>query len=267
MLHLPALLLVFSCTGKDPGDATTPTESPAPVCARPADAVREAGDANGDGAVDVADAVLLLRHVAQAGPAPACLDAVDLLPDDQAQLDDAFSLLIHLGEDLFDTDAVRADRCEDATPLSPPTDCAALHARIQAPASSPAGSFEAAVVLESALSVEGWQLLLSAEGCTLSAADTAGTVAARVVDDPPGLRDLGYDRSRVLEGEARSLVVLGFMEPVALPVGEAHTVLRVQVEAPDCGSCTLRLREATLAASGAAWPLPEVEAVVDVCGS
>lgn len=266
MLHISSLLLAFSCTGKDPGAETpTPPES-TPVCARPADAVRDAGDANGDGAVDVADAVLLLRHTTQGGPAPACLDAVDLLPDDKVQPDDAFSLLVHLGEDLFDTDAVQTDRCDEAVPLSPPSDCASLQARVQAPASSPAGAFQASVLLEGALPVEGWQLLLSAEGCTLSAADTAGTAAARIVDDPPGRRDLGYDRSRIHQGEARSLVVLGFMEPVALPVGEAQTVLTVQVEAPDCGPCTLRLREAVLAANGAAWPLPEVQAEVDICG-
>jgi hypothetical protein len=271
-----SLPLVLACK-EDPPAAGTPTPPINEVCARPADRVASPGDANGDGAVDVADPILVLRHAAAAGLAPACAEAVDLVPDGRVQLDDAFALLVALGEGLFDPEEADTSTCGDAA-LPAPEACQDLEVSLTAPASAQAGApFEATVHLASAsLAVEGWSLPVTAQGCQVVTATTAGTAAAAVTASPPGLRDLGYDMTTVAQGAATSVVVLGFMDAVALPVdGQARPVLALAVQADDCGTCTLRLGPpavglgpeipAVLAAQGAAWPLPETSAAIAIC--
>ncbi|MCK6503160.1 hypothetical protein L6R53_07155 [Myxococcota bacterium] len=276
-LRLLGLLpLVLAC-GKDPAGGGTPTPAASEVCPRAADRVSQPGDANGDGVVDVADPVVVLRHAAAAGVAPACAAAVDLVPDGRVQLDDAFAALVALGEGLFDPGAADADDCGDAA-LALPTACQGLDVALSAPATAEAGvPFDATVtVASSALAVEAWSLAVSAEGCQVVTATTAGTSAAAVTSAPPGLRDLGYDLTTVADGAATSLVVLGFMDRVALPSdGQPHPVLALRVEAAECGSCTLALGAparglgpeipSVVAAQDAAWPLPEGEVVVQIC--
>lgn len=261
----PTLLLLAALgCGRDPlpaGGEPPATE----LCPRPAATVTAAGDGNGDGVVDLADAVLVLRHRASGGPAPACAAGVDLIPDGKVELDDAFALLLHLGEGLFELPELAAE-CDGAPGLTAP-DCAGLELDF---AVSTVGAGDRATVglqLSSAsLASEAWSLRLSAEGCVLTGATTTGTMAAALTDSIPGVRDQGYALTRLVDEEARSTVVLGFMDAVALPAGQAATVLLLELEVPDCSACSLRLEEGTVVASGASWPLAPRELSLELCG-
>ena len=98
--------------------------------------------------------------------------------------------------------------------------------------------------------VQGWSLAVAVEdGLVATYATTDGTVGAEVSDDPPGLRDGGYDNTELTsycnpndpkdprpcygdEGVV-SAVVLSFQLPITLdPSGEA-TVLRIDAESED----------------------------------
>ncbi|MDP2311414.1 MAG: hypothetical protein Q8P41_00800 [Pseudomonadota bacterium] len=252
-----ALLYTTSCDGDKPDDPVSL------ACPGAAAETIDAGDANGDGAVDLADAVVILRAVADGGAAPACTAAIDLVPDEQLDLDDAFSLLIHLFEGGFSlpTDV----DCAGAVPLEMPF-CSPLEARF-----SETGTVE---LRADTLDIEAWSLAVTAEGCTVSAATTAGTLGASIVDTPAGLRDLGYDATFLAEGGAVSAVVLGFMDAPALPAGAWSPVLALTVEQGDTCDCTLRLDstvtalgepvESLAVASGGAWAL-SAEATIDAC--
>jgi hypothetical protein len=265
MASLFVLLLGAGCTGDkpEPVDDTAPPSSMA--CPREGSGTIGAGDANGDSAVDLADAVVILRAVANGGAAPSCTAGVDLVPDERLDLDDAFSLLLYLFEGGF---SLPADvDCPSAVPLPAPA-CSPLEARF-----SSTGTVE---LRADALVVEAWSLAVTAEGCTVTAATTAGTLGASIVDTPAGLRDFGYDATFLAETGATSAVVLGFTDAPALPTGVWSPVLALTFEQGATCECTLRLDstvttlgepvESLAVASGAAWPLA-AEATIDVCGS
>jgi hypothetical protein len=54
------------------------------------------GDANGDGALDLSDAIHVLAHLFLSGPEPGCLEAADADDDGAVGLTDAVRLLSHL---------------------------------------------------------------------------------------------------------------------------------------------------------------------------
>jgi hypothetical protein len=54
------------------------------------------GDANCDGAVDIADAIYALRYLFTQGPSPACLDTADANDDAQIDISDAVKTLLVL---------------------------------------------------------------------------------------------------------------------------------------------------------------------------
>ncbi len=261
MLSAVALLLAAACDGDTP---PKPAEADPSTCPRAASEAFPPGDANGDGAVDLADAVVILRAVANGGAPPPCPAAIDLVPDERVELDDAFSLLIHLFEGGFSLPAEAA--CASVAPLPTPA-CSPIEARF-----SSSGTVE---LRADTLAVEAWSLAVTAEGCSVTAATTAGTLGASVVDTPAGLRDLGYDATFVAESGAVSAVVLGFTEAPALPTGAWSPVLALTLTAGETCTCTLRLGptvtalgepvESLAVASGAAWPLT-AEVGVDLCG-
>jgi hypothetical protein len=99
---------------------------------------------------------------------------------------------------------------------------------------------------------QGWSLSGIALGGEFVDATFAGTAAADVTDDPPGLRDVGYGvveltpggRSRGDECEGRvgvvSAIVLSFVRDVTLPADEPSRILRATVascdDAADCNA-------------------------------
>ena len=54
------------------------------------------GDANGDGVIDISDAVFTLRYLFTAGVIPACLDAADSGDDGDVNISDAVDVLLEL---------------------------------------------------------------------------------------------------------------------------------------------------------------------------
>jgi hypothetical protein len=54
------------------------------------------GDTNGDGAVDIADAIFTLGYLFAQGPEPTCLDAADANDDGAVDIADAIAVLSHL---------------------------------------------------------------------------------------------------------------------------------------------------------------------------
>lgn len=89
---------------------------------------------------------------------------------------------------------------------------------------------------------QGWSISFSGDGCTITNATTAGTAGADVNDDPPGLRDTGFEVTQ-LTTDARpgsgcegrdggvSAVVLSFIMPITLPPDQPSDIVRASFEA------------------------------------
>ncbi len=234
-------------------------------CARgPGDFVL--GDAQGDGAADIADAVAIQRAVFDAATPPACDAAVDLTDDGAVQADDATSLLLHLFEGTFDPPRLGSGACKDATPW-PAGACGALGLSWET-AEGPEGT-RATLSLTSSLAVEAWSFGVDTAGCELIEASEEGTVAADRTADPVGLRDLGYHATLQKKGVVTQAVVLDLPDRVTIPADSApHPLLHLTVT----GECTLAVTgglttfgepvAAVAVVDGQAVPLPE--AAVDI---
>ena len=273
MLSRAALIvvLILAACKKDSTPADDGAAQSTELCPRAA-STPVAGDANGDGIVDIADAVAIVRAAADGGAAPACTSAVDLIPDGTTQLDDGFSLLIHLFEDGF---SLPSAGCDEDSSWAPPA-CSAGAVSVVAPTSA-SGSFSAQVSVSSDLEVEAWSFGLTAAGCTITAATTDGTIAEPEPRGGPGLRATGFDATFVSDDGATTGVVLALMDRRVLPSGQAHTLLQVEVE-PDSSTCSCSLTldsgpttigqpvQAVVVADGFAYPLPQTTVSVDTCG-
>lgn len=249
-----ALLLLVACKSE-------PEDTLVEACAAPpGDFV--AGDAQGDGAADLSDAVAILRAAMDAEAAPGCLAAVDLIENGRVDADDGTSLLLALFEGAFALPTLARADCRDATPWAA-GGCADLALSWEV-----AGR-EATLSLASSSPIEAWSLGVEAEGCAITDASVAGTVAADATADDDGLRDLGYNATLLRRGVVTQAVILGMADRVELPGdGAPHPILRVTTDGP----CTLTVADGArtygepvrrvAVAAGRALALPEV--VVEV---
>lgn len=252
--------------GEGEGEVT-----PEPVCAR-ASGAGEVGvaDANHDGRVDVSDGVFTLRYLMSGGPAPACLEAQDLLRDDLVDIGDALAIFYYLytGQVVL-PDGDRID-CEAPTAIAD-APCGVLEMSLDAPAtvSGAAGatvSAEVGVMLRSPdLDVQAWSFGVKAEGCTITGSREEGTAIADVRLDPEGRRDVGFTRSDVVTGGLTHGAVLSWKTDVVLAAQDERwrlLTLDLSATAPasGCATCTLALT-GELAGAG-----PEVELVVSSGG-
>ncbi|MCB9681956.1 MAG: hypothetical protein H6733_10850 [Alphaproteobacteria bacterium] len=222
------VLLLGACTTGTPDGELCPSEGDGKV---------RAGDANGDGVVDIADALVVYRAVADGGPAPVCLLASDLVPEGRLNYDDAHSLLLHLYEDGFTLPDVRPADCADADPLAPPT-CVAAEVTFAVDGTDILVSLN-----PGSTAVEAWSLGVHATGCTIATATTDGTQAAWQADG--GRRDIGYDATFVTaDGTAAlSTVVLDFADATALlPDAGPQPILALTIT-PGPGDCTLTVTD------------------------
>ena len=75
---------------------------------------------------------------------------------------------------------------------------------------------------------------IAADGLRIVRGTVQGTAAAAVTDDPPGLRDGGFEMTALTVHEGIrgvvSAVVLSYQKPIELPVEGTHRVLRVDVQ-------------------------------------
>ncbi len=84
--------------------------------------------------------------------------------------------------------------------------------------------------------VQGWSLSVEYQGdCEIAGGTTDGTVGASVANNPPGLRDSGFEKTELAPPEKNagrtgvvSAVVLSFTEPVYLLIGE-YDILNLTV--------------------------------------
>jgi hypothetical protein len=88
---------------------------------------------------------------------------------------------------------------------------------------------------------QGWSISMSSVGWAITGVTTAATIAANFNDDPPGLRNTGFEVSELTtraragsgcEGRngAVSAVVLSFIMPITLPPLDTVDIIRVTLE-------------------------------------
>lgn len=272
-LLLPALMLTSAgcggCGGDEPQGSLDPTD-PAltEVCARASGAEEiDWGDANADGALDVADAAWTLRALLDGGGAYACTDAQDLLVDELVDVGDALGILYHLYVGNFDMPS-GSPTCEEPAAIGE-APCGRLGLSFEAPATVEGTgevSFEVGVLLQSPdLAVQGWSYGVAAEGCTVTALTEAGTAIADVRLDEAGHRDQGFTHSAVVDGGLVHGALLSWFSDVSLPAQEAPwrlSTLSVRGEPPSsgCETCALSF------SGELAGPGPAVAVAVSVGG-
>lgn len=273
-------------TGTNFPDAAAPDAStsdaglppPAEACPRGAESPVFA-DINGDGVMDIADAIALQNHFFRGDREFVCRQAADFNGDGQIQVDDSYRITTHLVSGTQPARELEDDACRNSTPW-PEGQCAPAELRFSAPARTTESRFEATLLVRGSLNLQGWSTSLEASDCTLVQVTTSGTPAGEIWDDPPGVRHLGYDTTRTVEGGAISYVILSFYEDIVLPRGAGGTaIMKIEVEAevPEsgCRTCTLRTIEGlswmgqpierVLVADGYSFRPEEAFVTIDVC--
>lgn len=250
------------------------------VCAEPRVAsAPDMGDANGDGGVDVSDGLFLGRSLFAGGAAPVCDAAADVLGDGVVDAADGVSIFRSLYAGTFPLAALPAASCPSVRSSAPPEVCAPVALAVSAPARA-TGAFDASITLTSpGLDVQGWQLSLTATGCSVGAVDLSGTIAAYTTDG--GLRREGFAESGTTKEGAWSGVALGWKGDTAAPASaDAVKLLTVHMSASPptsgCAPCVLTLADGQSApggslrnvvSSGGRSYRPTLgSATVDVCG-
>lgn len=271
----------------DAADASVPDVGPkerelsplVDVCPR-GNAMPVIGDANGDGVVDIADAIALQNHLFRAGLAPACRAAANFDGDSRVEMDDAERISMYLLTGKQIPRVLGAHEC-DSTTYWPEGQCAPLALDLIAPLRVTSDHFLAQVVLRSpVLAVQGYSLSLEATDCELSKVTPEDTIAAEVWDRPPGIRHLGWATTPLVDGGAIAYLILSFTDDIYFPTSEEPTsILSADVHASvpfsGCRTCKISVRDGlswngqpintTIAANGRAFvpALPSIE--VEVC--
>ncbi len=236
-------------------------------------------DINGDGVMDIADAIALQNNFFRGGREFVCREAADFNGDGQIQVDDSYRITTHLVGGGQPARALSANACRNSLPW-PEGQCTPAEFRFFAPARTTESRFRARMVIRGDLRVQGWSTSLEATDCTLVQVATAGTSAGEIWDEPPGVRHLGYDMSRLVEGGALSYVILSFNEDIELPRGPSGTeVLEIELEAdvPEsgCRPCSLKTIagltwlgqpiDRVIVSDGYSYRPAESEVTIDVC--
>jgi hypothetical protein len=261
-------------------DEPAPPRPPAaePVCpAPPAAGPVTAGDANGDGAVDLADAIYTERWLLTGGPAPACDGALDVFDDGVVDIGDGFAIF-------YDRFTAWRFTGEPDPCVAPPGvvtgPCGVVEVAFDAPRSAPGSDpIPVTVTVSSELAVQGWALSVKTSGCALASATPDGTVSADRRIDPAGLRDLGWEHTELVDGGAVSSVALSWRYDRSLPTGAASPVLALALDLPPpstgCATCEVtlddglqgigRLVKNLVVIGGQSYPAPPATATVQRC--
>lgn len=242
--------LTTGCTGT--GEA--PHEAPAvATCTAPAApaAAPVGGDANGDGVVDVSDGVYIARSILASGPPPVCAAAVDLVPDGEVNLGDIPAIWYAIGPRTAPyLPNVTAEDCPTVARTTEPSCGDGLALGVSAPAQVEGADgaeveFAATVTLTAPTqAIEAWSFTVVAEGCTIGASTTSGTLAADVGDGTGGLRGDGMAWQDSTGAEAHVLTVLDWRTQAALPIGgpsAVHTLTVRGTASAACSPCALSL--------------------------
>jgi hypothetical protein len=95
-----------------------------------------------------------------------------------------------------------------------------------------------------ATGAQAWSVGVTAPGAQIVAITTQGTVAALLGDDPPGLRQGGFELSELTSGPSNdgavSTVTLSFGQAVTLPPSGSATIAKIEVQATYPAATTCR---------------------------
>lgn len=256
--------------------------APPDVCPLPSTGAGMPGDANGDAVVDLADPVLVHRHLYEGGIAPVCDDALvyeSAVPRSLYDGIDAAALFGWLFEG-YDGPQPTPE-CDAAATLGE-APCGRIGWTWTAPGRVDGATAEAVLGIRNhslEAGVDGWSVGVVADGCTIDAVTLDDTVAAPLTGEGPGLVTEGYAMARADDGVGTSAVVLNWLHAQVLPPsGDRYPVLRVQVSAStggDCAPCTLTTTDglatrglpvdAVMVSAGRSYrPLPE-STTVSLC--
>lgn len=257
------LLLLVACGGPallEPAPAASPVS----------------GDANGDGAADISDAVYLQNMLFRGGPGVRCSLVADVLPDGILNLGDSTLLLSAVLPGDSKLPLLAEGVCGAADPTAVP-EPARLGLSWEAPARA-TGDAEAILQIETRdRPVQAWSMAIEATGCTVADVSTEGTAADWVYRDPPGKRaSTSYDFHRLTATGAEVGVVLDWQGDQKLTVGkEPWPILKLRLEPAggDCSDCTVRVLagrgegriDSVATLNGWSFPLPEAEATIQLC--
>lgn len=204
-------------------------------------------DSNGDGRVDISDAVFTSNWLFLGGPAPSSQDAVDTNDDGRTNIVDGIDTLLWLFRDGAPPPPPFPDAGPDPTPdglgstTYPSGEVVGRGSRLSffgadSVAAEPGSPVRIPVEvrLEAHDSVQAWSFgILPSGGGGIASATTSGTVAADVSEDPPGVRTAGFETTRIVNSTqgAVSAVSLSLTDPVSLdPSGNPYTVLALTLE-------------------------------------
>jgi hypothetical protein len=231
------------------------------------------GDADGDGAADISDAVYLQNMLFRSGPEVRCSLVADVLPDGILNRGDSMLLLSAVLPGDSKLPLLAEGVCGAADPSAVP-EPALLGLSWEAPKRA-TGTTEAILNLETRdRPVQAWSMTLEATGCTVAELSTDGTAADWAYRDPPGKRaSTSYDFHRLTATGAEVGVVLDWQGDQKLTVEkESWPILKLGLEPTggECGSCTVRVLagrgegrvDSVTTLNGWSFPLPGAEATI-----
>lgn len=200
------------------------------VCPLPAvDAAPGAGDANGDGRLDISDGLLVERWLFAGGAAPVCESAVDASADGLVDAGDGVALW---------TAAFAGGALPEPTGCAAPGPAEAACARVDVDLQ--VEDRAATVRLRSRdLAIEGWQLSVVASGCAITGGSVTEILGA----------NLGYGRVDLSAQGAVSAVALSWLDAASLPAdGQWREVLQLELSPTEGEKCRLSLEDGQVGA-------------------
>ena len=234
------------------------------------------GDANGDGAADISDAVFLQNMLFRGGPEVKCSLVADVLYDNILNLGDSMALLSAVLPGDTRLMPLAAGVCGTADPSLVP-EPVRLGVSWDAPRKA-VGTAQATLQIETRdRPVQAWSFAIEAEGCVITDTTTEKTAAAWVNDTPGGLRaGTSYDFHALRGPGVEAGTVLDWQGDAKLTIRpDPWPVLTVEVEpaGSGCASCTLRLLpgrgegrvDSVATVGGWSYPLPAAEAEFQLC--
>ncbi len=234
------------------------------------------GDANGDGAADISDAVYLQNMLFRGGPEVRCSLVADVIGDGILNLADSMLLLSAVLPGDSKLPPLPAGVCGAADPTAVP-EPARLGLSWETPKRA-TGEATAILQLETRdRPVQAWSVAVEAEGCTIVEVSTEETAADWVYRDPPVKRSsTSYDYHRLTTNGAEAGVVLDWQGDNKLSIQkEPWPILKLQLEPAggECGDCIVRVLagraegrvDSVATLNGWSFPLPGVEESFQLC--
>jgi hypothetical protein len=195
------------------------------------------GDVDGDGRVDLADGLRIVRAVHAGVPLP-CPEASEVVVDGKQNAADGFAVWSAIFPGVTTLPGPVA--CAAPAPLAEAT-CARVDVGFEADRPGTGAVPVRLVLYASDVPVEAWSFGVRADGCRIAAATLDGTAGADVTAG--GSRRNGYAFARAQDGLAVGAVVLDWQTPTTLGLDQAQILLSLGLEKDEACACTLSLAD------------------------